>query len=306
MSRAKSSKSRTFAAVCAADLELQEMDFDKWGADLFDDADEAVIRKYIEDEAESVKAKKESDLAELQGEEGKMQEVIDGLEAEAASLEERATAAAEKQAAAQEEMAKLNEEINTNKGNDSMKQKEVMGLKELSQDMSELRNKWVKDADKKNMDAVNKALATDANPIHIFIMDSLATFFAGEATTYADTKDIYFADAAIFGQQIRKVKPEKLDKQLCQQMAYRVNCDAEKEAGDVQKAMTDKMEAEKNLCFYVHYKLLFKLTQMSVSIRKMNGLVKSLNVTSDRNKALDVKVTTWKTISDNLAFGTML
>ena len=63
MSRAKSSKSRTFAAVTASELQFEEMDFDKWGADLFDDADEALIRKYIEEEAESVKAKKESDVS---------------------------------------------------------------------------------------------------------------------------------------------------------------------------------------------------------------------------------------------------
>ena len=63
MSRAKSSKSRTFAACTAEDLKFEEMDFDKWGADLFDDADEALIRKYIEEEAESVRAKKESDVS---------------------------------------------------------------------------------------------------------------------------------------------------------------------------------------------------------------------------------------------------
>ena len=63
MSRAKSSKSRTFAACTAEDLKFEDMDFDKWGADLFDDADEALIRKYIEEEAESVKAKKESDVS---------------------------------------------------------------------------------------------------------------------------------------------------------------------------------------------------------------------------------------------------
>ena len=124
-------------------------------------------------------------MAELQGEESNMQTVIDGLEAEAASLEERAQAAAEKQKAAQEEMTKLTDEINNNKAADAQKNKEVMGLKELSNDMSELRNKWVKDCDAKNMTAVNKALAGDANPTHVYIMDSLATFFAGEPATYA-------------------------------------------------------------------------------------------------------------------------
>ena len=59
----KSSKSRTFAAVTADELVHEDMDFDKWGADLFDDADEALIRKYIEDEAHAVQAKKQSDVS---------------------------------------------------------------------------------------------------------------------------------------------------------------------------------------------------------------------------------------------------
>ena len=222
-----------------------------------------------------------------------MQEVIDGLEAEAAKLEERAQAAAEKQAAAQEEMNKINSEINDNKANDAQKQKEVMGLKELTQDMSELRNKWVKDANEKNMKAVNAALAANAHPIHTYIMDSLATFFAGEQTTYAATKAEYFADPNVFGQQIRKVKPEKLDKELVKSMAHRVNQDSEGQAGDVQKHMTSKESCADNLIFFVHYKLLFKLTQMGISIRKMNGLTKGLKVTEDRNKQLAVKATTW-------------
>ena len=152
-----------------------------------------------------------------------MQDVIDGLEAEAAKLEERAQTAAEKQENAQAEMKKITDEINENKAQDAQKQKEVMGLKELTQDMSELRNKWVKDANAKNMKEVNAALAANPNPTHVYIMDSLATFFAGEPTTYAATKAEYFADENVYGQQIRKCKPEKLDKALVKGIAHRVN-----------------------------------------------------------------------------------
>lgn len=60
-----------------------------------------------------------------------------------------------------------------------------MGLRELSGDMSELRNKWVKECDKKNMEAVHKALAAGGEAHHVYIMDSLATFFAGEPATFA-------------------------------------------------------------------------------------------------------------------------
>jgi len=67
-------------------------------------------------------------------------------------------------------------------------------------------------------------------------------------------------------------------------MAYRVNCDSEKEPGDIQKAMVVKEKAEENLTFYVHYKLLFKLVQMGISVRKMNGLMKGIAVTNEKNK----------------------
>ena len=71
-------------------------------------------------------------MAELEGEEQNMEEIIQKLEADAAELEERATAAAEKQAEANASMDAVKQEIANNKGADSMKQKEAMGLKELS------------------------------------------------------------------------------------------------------------------------------------------------------------------------------
>ena len=50
----RSSKSRTFTAHTADELTFEELDFDKWGADLFEDATEQLIRDYIEAEAHAV------------------------------------------------------------------------------------------------------------------------------------------------------------------------------------------------------------------------------------------------------------
>jgi len=118
-----------------------------------------------------------------------MEEIITGLETDAANLEERSENAAQKQVEADNEIAKLKEEINNNKGADSVKQKEVSGLKELSDDMSELRNKWVKEVDRKNIDAVTKSMALNNDAVHTFIMDSLAVFFSGSAdATYQENQ----------------------------------------------------------------------------------------------------------------------
>ena len=67
--------------------------------------------------------------------------------------------------------------------------------------MSELRNKWVKEANEKNITEMNKAMAAGASETHKTIMDSLAQFFTADpSSTYAATKDVFFVDASVYGQ----------------------------------------------------------------------------------------------------------
>lgn len=67
--------------------------------------------------------------------------------------------------------------------------------------MSELRNKWVKEANDKNMTDMNKAMEAGANDVHKTIMDSIAQFFTADpSSTYAATKDAFFVDASVYGQ----------------------------------------------------------------------------------------------------------
>jgi len=89
--------------------------------------------------------------------------------------------------------------------------------------MSEQRNKWVKDVNKKNFDALLKAMAANPNEIHVFIMDSLAKFFTADPnSTFKDAPE-FFTDHLAFGAIVRKVKPEKLDRETCKKIAHRVN-----------------------------------------------------------------------------------
>ena len=97
-----------------------------------------------------------------------MENQITKLETEANDLEERATRAAEKQDEAKGMIAKLKEQINNIKGVDADKKAQISDLTQLANDMSEQRNKWVKDVNKKNFDALLKAMATNPNEIHVF------------------------------------------------------------------------------------------------------------------------------------------
>ena len=91
-------------------------------------------------------------------------------------------------------------------------------------------------------------------------MDSLAKFFtANPDSTFKDTPE-YFSDHLAFGAMIRKVKPEKLDRETCKKIAHRVNQDEDQKVGDIQNYMVEVERAETNLPFYPHYKLLFKIT----------------------------------------------
>ena len=91
--------------------------------------------------------------------------------------------------------------------------------------MSEEKNKWVKGADAKNMASViDKMQNGTATNEQKFIMDSLAKLFSGsDKATFENKFDDYFCDAQQFGSTVRKAKPEKLEKDLVREIAYRVN-----------------------------------------------------------------------------------
>ena len=55
-------------------------------------------------------------------------------------------------------------------------------------------------------------------------MDSLAKFFTGDAdATYESAFDEYFATAELYGAIVRRVKPEKLEKDVVRGIAHKVN-----------------------------------------------------------------------------------
>jgi len=68
--------------------------------------------------------------------------------------------------------------------------------------------------------------------------------------------------------------------------------------------MLEVDRAEENLPFYPHYKLLFKITQMAITIKKRDGLKRKLDGSAEGLKQLTIDIETWETISKNLDFGT--
>jgi predicted nucleic acid-binding Zn-ribbon protein len=80
---------------------------------------EADVIKYIEEEAQAVKAERDNDLFELKREEGVMQELLDNLNAEADELDNRSKGARQKQEESNEQIATLKAQIGGIKEGDS-------------------------------------------------------------------------------------------------------------------------------------------------------------------------------------------
>ena len=156
------------------------------------------------------------------------------------------------------------------------------------------------------MKKLKLAMNGQPTPEQTFIMDSLAKFFTYDKNrTFADSQE-FFEDHGAYGSAIRKLKPEKLDKETVKEIAFRVNQDENGKVGDVQNFMVDVNRAEQNLAFYPHFKLLFKITQMSVTVKKREGLQRKIAGSADSTKNLDIEIETWTTISKNLDFGNEL
>ena len=62
--------------MTAYEFKFEVMDFDKLVDDIFEDADDALIRKYIEDEANAVNAKNSSNSTEFEVEEQNLEEIV--------------------------------------------------------------------------------------------------------------------------------------------------------------------------------------------------------------------------------------
>jgi hypothetical protein len=90
--------------------------------------------------------------------------------------------------------------------------------------MSEQKNKDVKGVDAKNIAGVKAKMDGEGTKEQKFIMDSLAKIFSGEeSATYASKYDDYFSDFQQYGSTVRRVRPERLEKDLVKEIAHRVN-----------------------------------------------------------------------------------
>ena len=143
--------------------------------------------------------------------------------------------------------------------------------------MHEQKNKDIKAADKKNLDAIKSMIAQNSqyDATMRYVLDSMMQLLRGKTSaTYASEGQTIFADEKTYGENVRKCKPEILDKGDLQSMAERININSSGKAGDIAESITDHNQPQKYLHFFCHFKVLFKLVQIGLSVKKMVKLQK--------------------------------
>ena len=92
--------------------------------------------------------------------------------------------------------------------------------------MQEQKNKDIKSADKKNIDAIKKLITQNAmyDTTMKYVLDTIMQILRGKTSaSYESEGQTLFADDKTYGENIRKCKPETLDKGDLQSMAERIN-----------------------------------------------------------------------------------
>ena len=218
------------------------------------------------------------------------------------------TQASEKQEAANTSIVDLKAQMTSIKEGDKAQKAQISDLNSLINDMKEQKNKDIKQVnDEKKWAAFQKRMEAGVTKEQQFIFDSLAQIFTGNAdSNYRAAFDEYFATAEAYGGIVRRAKPEKLGKDALRSIAHRVNQDADGNMGDVQNFIVEGENALTNIDFFVHFKILYKLTQMGLTAQRRDAYAEKMSGNDSRLHEIEEKVATQEQIADNLKFGEML
>lgn len=96
-----------------------------------------------------------------------------------------------------------------------------------------------------------------------------------------------------YATEVRKAKPELLDKDDLKRIAMAINLDEEGQPGRVQQKILSVDDPTKYIAFFCHFKVLFKLVQIGLSKKRQANLQRKLDANtkqlSDNDKQIDTE-----------------
>lgn len=265
----------------------------------------AALVDYLLAQVAIMEGEKTDDLTECQRELGALGDTITRITGKASDLQAKSSA------------VRTEEEVSRAKVDDLKRQKDSLSehgltwkaqvddLKLLIQAMDEQKNKDVRQGDKKNLEEVVKMMNAPDLTMS-YVMDSITQIVTNKMNaTFKDEGHKFFTEEN-YASEIRKCKPELLDKDDLKRIALRINVDAEGQPGDVQKNMTQVDDPAKYVALFPHFKVLFKLVQMGLSKKRMANLQRKLDANDKEVAAVDRAIETETSVIENLRYHHMM
>jgi hypothetical protein len=232
---------------------------------------------FIVNEAESMNGQKDHDLNECRSELSRLEGIIEHMNLDQQEIKDQIRNVQEnKLKQSQTTIAKYEEQLSQAEAILADKDAQIAELKVLIQGMHEQKNKDIKGADKANLKEIEKQLVQLQSDTTIkYILDSICIFLTGSTdATFAKNGQEFFTDEKVYGESIRKCKPETLDKNFLREIANKINTDTDGKSGAIATAITQVDEPTKYINFFCHFKVLFKLVQIGLSVKKQEKLEK--------------------------------
>ena len=110
------------------------------------------------------------------------------------------------------------------------------------------------------------------------------------------------ADEKVWGELIRKCKPEELDKDYLKGMAQEINVNDKNESGSIAKRIVQTDQPTMYLPLFCHFKVLFKLVQIGLSVKRVKNLQRKKDAADREKSDILTKIAEEKAILKELEF----
>lgn len=178
--------------------------------------------------------------------------------------------------------------------------------------MNEAKAKETKNCDAKSLAAIKKIMVqgSPARATGEQILNRITQFITqNENATFAREGEEYFNNEASFASAIKKCDPSQMERQFIQSVAQQVNQrniagegKASIEQGEILRAVSDANNATHMLPFFPYFKLLFKLCQLGMTLKKRQSLEMKQVSADVYIKDKKVSATTAESQVGNLSF----
>ena len=183
---------------------------------------------------------------------------------------------------------------------------QLRDVERLLTDMSEARAKFVKLCDKDSIKEVKKVMnARQSTAIGTAtqILDRICQFLdASPDATFANEGATIFDSAESFASATKSCDPAAMEKSFIQDVAESVNMTQDGVKGSLLKSVSDSTAADAMLPFFPYFKVLYKLCQMGMTLKKKQSLQRKAETSKRELEELEISQVSAQRLVDNLGF----